>query len=232
MTTQSTIGQRPAKNALFDGLASVAAALANGRRAEIIELLSQGERSVEHIAAAINQSVANTSHHLRTLARVGLVTTRRESTRIFYGLADERVDDLWAALREVAARHVAGIQTLADAYLGDRTEIGTISRTELRARLRTGEATVIDVRPTAEFDAGHIPGAISIPPERLDELLPRLPAGREIVAYCRGPYCVYADEAVRTLVAAGRLARRLEEGLPEWRRSGGPIEERGQPPRS
>jgi len=220
---QSKIGQRSAKNDLFDGFAAVASALANGRRAEIIELLSQGERNVENIANAIDQSIANTSHHLRTLARVGLVATRRDGTRIYYRLADERVYDLWAALRDVTAQHLAGIEKLAKAYLGDRDEIATVSRDKLHERLRTGGTTLIDVRPMVEYDAGHIPGAIPIPPDQLDELLSRLPANGEIVAYCRGPYCVYADQAVRTLLATGRTAMRLEDGYPDWVRSGGPV---------
>lgn len=224
MVSHATIGRRPAKNALFDGFAAVAAALANGRRAEIVELLSQGERSVESVAAAIDQSVANTSHHLRTLARVGLVATRREGTRIFYRLADDRVYDLWVALRDVAARHLADLETRAQAYLGDRHEIETVSRDELMRRLDRGDTILIDVRPLVEYEAGHIPGAIPVPPDRLDELLPTLPGDREVVAYCRGPYCVYADLAVRRLTADGRPARRLEDGLPEWRRAGGPVE--------
>ena len=223
MTAQSTIGQRSAKNDLFDGFAAVAGALANGRRAEIIELLSQGERSVESIADAIEQSVANTSHHLRTLARVGLVATRRDGTRIYYRLADERVYDLWAALRDVTTRHLANIEELAGAYLGDRSEITTVSRDELEERLRMGKTTLIDVRPMIEYDAGHIPGAIPVPPDQLHELLSRLPADGEIVAYCRGPYCVYADEAVRALLATGRSALRLEDGYPEWVRGGGIV---------
>ncbi|MFV2073353.1 MAG: ArsR/SmtB family transcription factor [Thermoanaerobaculales bacterium] len=225
MTTQATIGQRPAKDALFDGFAAVAGAMANGRRAEIIELLAQGERSVEHIAGAIDQSVANTSHHLRRLARVGLVSTRRDRTRIYYRLTDQHVYDLWAALRDVTKRHLDDIDQLARAYLGDRTEIATITRRELQERLQRDQATLIDVRPRAEYDAGHIPGAIPIPPDQLDELLPRLRGDREIIAYCRGPYCVFADQAVRTLLDDGRAARRLEDGYPEWQRSGGPVEE-------
>ena len=225
MTTELTIGKRPAKNALFDGFAAVAGSMANGRRAEIIELLAQGERNVEQIADAIDQSVANTSHHLRTLARAGLVCTRRESTRIYYRLTDDRVYDLWAALRDVTSHHLDDIDRLADAYLGDRTEISTISRNDLQERLERDETILIDVRPRAEYDAGHIAGAISIPPDQLDELLPQLPAAREIVAYCRGPYCVFADQAVRMLLARGQSARRLEDGLPEWRRGGGSVED-------
>ena len=225
MTTQSTIGQRPAKNTLFDGFAAVAGAMANGRRVEIIELLAQGERSVEHIAKSIDQSVANTSHHLRRLARVGLVKTRRDRTRIYYRLTDLPVYDLWAALRDVTTRYLDDIARLADAYLGDRTEITIITRGELQERLQRDQAILIDVRPRTEYDAGHIPGAIPIPPDQLDDLLTSLPADREIVAYCRGPYCVYADQAVRTLLAGGRVARRLEDGLPEWQGSGGLVEE-------
>jgi rhodanese-related sulfurtransferase len=224
VTTQSPIGQRSAKDALFDGFAAVAGAMANGRRAEIIELLAQGERSVEHVADAIEQSVANTSHHLRRLARVGLVSTRRDRTRIYYRLTDQRVYDLWAALRDVTTRYLDDIDQLALAYLGDRAEIKTISRSELQERLQSDQATLIDVRPRIEYDAGHIPGAIPIPPDQLDQLLPQLPTDREIVAYCRGPYCVYADQAVRTLLARGQPARRLEDGYPEWQRSGGPVE--------
>jgi rhodanese-related sulfurtransferase len=198
--------------------------MANGRRAEIIELLAQGERRVEHVANAIDQSVANTSHHLRTLARAGLVSTRRDRTRIYYRLTDERVYDLWATLRDVTKGHLDDIDRLAQAYLGDRTEITTITRRELQERLQRDQTTLIDVRPRTEYDTGHIVGAIPIPPDQLDELLPRLPTDREIVAYCRGPYCVYADQAVRTLLARGRTARRLEDGYPEWQRSGGLVE--------
>jgi len=224
VTTQAPIGQRSAKDALFDGFAAVAGAMANGRRAEIIELLAQGERSVEHVADAIEQSVANTSHHLRRLARVGLVSTRRDGTFIYYRLTDQRVYDLWAALRDVTTRYLQDIDQLARAYLGDRTEITIISRRELQELLQRDQTTLIDVRPRAEYDAGHIPGAIPVPPDQLDQLLPQLPTDREIVAYCRGPYCVYADQAVRILIARGQPARRLEDGYPEWQRSGGPVE--------
>lgn len=224
MTTEPTVGQRPAKNALFDGFAAVASALANGRRAEIIALLAQSERSVESVAKAIDQSVANTSHHLRTLAKVGLVITRRSGTRIYYRLADGPVYDLWNALHDVTAKHLKNIEQLADSYLGVRSEISTITHAELRRQLGHGITVLIDVRPLVEYDAGHIPGAISVPPSQLDELLPRLPPDGEVVAYCRGPYCGFADRAVRWLVAGGRSARRLEAGLPEWRASGGPIE--------
>jgi rhodanese-related sulfurtransferase/DNA-binding HxlR family transcriptional regulator len=217
------MGDRGGKDALFDGFAEVAKALASGRRAEIVDVLSQGERSVESIAEELGQSLANTSHHLRALARAGLVRTRRDGTRIFYALSSERVAALWAALRDVAADHVAGIERLATAYLGDRTSLEAISRQELVARLALGDVVVLDVRPDAEYRAGHIPGARSVPPAELRRSLAVLPEGTEVVAYCRGPYCVYADDAVRELERLGYRARRLEDGYPEWRRAGLPV---------
>ena len=210
------MGGRVAKDALFDAFAGAARALASGRRAEIVDLLAQGERSVEEIAAEVQQSVANTSHHLRTLARAGLVATRRDGTRINYRLAGERVEELWATLRAVAADHVAGIDRVVADYLGDRAELRTVSRTELAALVRQGDVVVIDVRPAAEYAAGHIPGARSVPPDEVQRHLRELPRDSEIVAYCRGPFCAYAHDAVRTLAAAGRRASRLKEGWPEW----------------
>lgn len=217
------MGDRRAKDALFDAFAEVAKALGSGRRAEIIDVLAQGERSVEAIAEELGQSLANTSHHLRALARAGLVCTRRDGTRIFYALSSERVAALWAALRDVAADHVAGIERLAAAYLGDRTGLEAISRQELAARIALGDVVMLDVRPDAEYRAGHIPGARSVPPGELRHSLAALPEGTEVVAYCRGPYCVYADEAVRELDRLGYRARRLEDGYPEWKRAGLPV---------
>jgi rhodanese-related sulfurtransferase len=214
------MGDRRAKDALFDAFSEVAKALASGRRAEIVDVLAQGERSVEEVAEELGQSVANTSHHLRALARAGLVRTRREGTRIFYGLASERVAGLWAALRDVAADHVAGIDHLAEAYLGDRDALEAISREELVDRLRHGDLIVLDVRPEAEYRAGHITGARSVPISQLRRSLRALPKDGEVVAYCRGPYCVYADDAVRELCRRGYRARRLVDGFPEWKRAG------------
>lgn len=222
--TTTTTSRREAKDALFDGLATIARALASGRRAEIVELLSQGERTVDEVAQEIGQSVANTSHHLRALARAGLLTTRRAGTHVHYRLASPKVADAWVALRDLAAERVDDLDQLATAYLGDRDELETITRDELRARLARGDLVLIDVRPEAEYSAGHIPGAISTPPDQLDQALDALPDEGEIVAYCRGPYCAYADDAVRALRARGRRALRLEEGLPEWRRAGGTVE--------
>jgi rhodanese-related sulfurtransferase/DNA-binding HxlR family transcriptional regulator len=213
-----------AKAALFDGLASVAQAMGSGRRAEIVDLLAQGERSVDEIAREISQSIANTSQHLQVLARAGLVRSRREGTRVFYRLAGERVSELWAAVRDVAVRHVAEVGVLADEYLGERGEVEQLSADELARRLALDQVVVLDVRPEAEFRAGHIAGARSAPLGALPELLSKLPRRREIVAYCRGPYCVYADDAVRLLRERGLTARRLDVGFPEWRRAGLPVE--------
>ncbi len=216
------MGDRAAKNALFDAFAEVAKALAGGRRAEIVDVLAQGERSVEEIATEIDQSVANTSHHLRAMARAGVLRTRREGTRIIYMLASDRVEDLWTAMRAVAAEHVAGIAELAEAYVGDRTGLEPVTRRELELRLRAGDVVVLDVRPLAEYRAGHIPAARSVTVGELRHLRD-LSKETEIVAYCRGPYCVYADDAVRQLRRRGYRARRLEDGFPEWKRAGLPI---------
>ena len=199
-------------------------ALANGRRAELIDVLAQGERHVDELATEIGQSVANTSFHLRVLANCGLVTTRRDGTRIYYRLASSRVAELWTALRDVTAAHHEQLDDLAAAYLGDRTRLQQVGRDELAERIAAGEVVVVDVRPTAEYAAGHIAGARSIPIDVLAAHLRTLPADVEVVAYCRGPYCVYADEAVRILRRRRRRARRLEDGFPEWRRAGLPVE--------
>lgn len=209
---------------MFDAFASVAAALGSGRRAEIVDLLAQGERSVEEVASEVGQSVASTSHHLRLLARSGLARSRREGNRVFYRLASERVAELWAAVREVATRHVAEVTVLAGEYLGERDGVELLSAKELDERLAQGKVVVLDVRPEAEYRAGHIAGALSAPLDRLESVAPGLPQRREVVAYCRGPYCIYADEAVRLLRARGLRARRLDVGFPEWRRAGLPVE--------
>ena len=219
--------RREAKDALFEGFATIAAALASGRRVEIVEILAQGERTVEEVADAIDQSVANTSHHLRTMARAGLVATRREGTHIHYRLASEQVVDMWVGMRRLAAEQLAEIEALARAYLGDRAELEVIGGDELRERLQHGDVVLIDVRPEGEYSAGHIPGAISVMPNdwaQLDELLETIPPELDIVAYCRGPYCVYADDSIRHLATRGRPAIRLEEGIPDWQRQGGHVE--------
>ncbi|MPZ89770.1 MAG: metalloregulator ArsR/SmtB family transcription factor [Nitriliruptorales bacterium] len=218
-----SVGTRAAKNALFDAFASVAKALSSGRRAEILELLAQGERSVEQVAEAIDQSVANTSHHLRVLATAGLVRSRRDGNHVRYRLAGNVVAEFWAALRIVAANQVAEVEWLARAYLGERDEREAIGHEELIRRLDDLEVIVLDVRPRLEYESGHIAGSRSVPLDEFDDALGTLPEDVEIVAYCRGPYCVYADEAVRRLRAAGYRARRLEDGYPEWQRRGLPV---------
>jgi rhodanese-related sulfurtransferase/predicted transcriptional regulator len=205
-----------AKAALYDALAESAKALANGRRAELVDVLAQGERSVEELAEEIDQTVANTSQHLQRLLRSGLVEARREGTRIYYSLSSPVVADLWRTMRQAAQEHVAGLEQLAADYLGDRSKLRTITRDDLRTRLRDGDVVVVDVRPEAEFAAGHIRGAVSIPIADLRARLGDIPDGAEVVAYCRGPYCVYADEAVRVLAKKGVAAARLEDGFPEW----------------
>ena len=219
------MSKREAKSALYDAFASVAAALGSGRRAEIVDVLAPGERSVEEVAAEIGQSVAATSHHLRLLARSGLLHSRRQGTRVIYRLASDRVAELWAAVRDVAARHVAEVTVLADGYLGDRVE--QLSAPELEQRLAHGDVVLLDVRPETEYRAGHIAGAVSAPLDELPGLAAKLPKRREVVAYCRGPYCVYADDAVRLLRARGMKARRLDVGYPEWQRAGRAVEATG-----
>jgi rhodanese-related sulfurtransferase/DNA-binding HxlR family transcriptional regulator len=221
------VGSRDAKDALFDGFAVVGRALGSGRRAEIVDVLAQAERSVDDIAAEIGQSVANTSQHLQQLLRAGLVATRRDGNRIYYSLTSDRVLDLWAAVRDVAAAHVAELDRLARAYLGDRQQLETVGRTELSKRLREGDVVVLDVRPTPEYAAGHIAGAVSIPISELTRRLRDLPKSKRVVAYCRGPYCVYADDAVRTLLKRGYRAARLEDGYPEWAAAGLPVSDGG-----
>jgi rhodanese-related sulfurtransferase/DNA-binding MarR family transcriptional regulator len=213
-----------AKAALFDALASVAQALGSGRRAEIVDLLAQGERSVDEIASEIDQSVANTSQHLQVLARAGLVRSRREGTRVIYRLASQRVSELWAAVRDVAVRQVADVGVLADEYLGARDRVEQLSAEELQQRLVRDQVVLLDVRPEPEYRAGHIAGARSAPLDELRSLLPTLPRQKELVAYCRGPFCVYADDAVRLLQDRGLKARRLDVGFPEWQRAGFPVE--------
>lgn len=219
-----------AKAALYDALAESAKALSSGRRAELVDVLAQGERSVEELAQEIDQSVANTSQHLQRLLRSGLVRSRREGTRVLYSLSSPAVFTLWRTMREVAATHVEQLEQLARAYLGDRGRLGTITRDELRERLRKGDVVVLDVRARAEYEAGHIRGAVSIPVAELRSRLEHIPQGSDVVAYCRGPFCVYADDAVRLLRRSGRSAMRLEDGFPEWAADHLPVERSGARP--
>lgn len=217
------MSDRDAKGRLFDGFGAVAKGMASGRRAELVDVLAQGPRSVEELAGEIGQSVANTSHHLRTLARAGLVGSRRDGTRIRYEISSPRVTDLWRALREVAAEQLAEVDRLARDYLGDRDGFDRLPREELARRLEDGDVVVLDVRPRSEYVAGHVAGARSVPVDELSRRIGELDAGGEIVAYCRGPYCVFADDAVRLLRRKGLSAERLEDGFPEWRDAGLPV---------
>lgn len=210
------------KQRLFDAFASIGKALSSGRRVELIDVLAQGQRSVEELAGEIGQSMPNTSQHLQVLARLGLVVSRRDGNRVLYRLAGPEVEAAWDALRAVAAAHVGGLDRLAEDYLGDRSGLEQVSRRDLVERLADGIA-VWDVRPRSEFEAAHVPGAVSVPPDEIEQRLAELPDDVEVVAYCRGPYCVFADDAVRALSAAGRRARRLEDGFPQWRQAGLPV---------
>ncbi len=218
------MGSRHQKDALFDAIALMGKAFASPRRLELLDLLAQTSRTVDELARASEQSTANTSQHLQALHAAGMVTRTREGTSVRYALAGDEVLSLWLALRDVSAARLAEVERAAREYLGDEVEV--IGRDELLARLKKGEIVLVDVRPAEEFDAGHIRGARSIPLDELEERLDELPAGREVVAYCRGPFCAYAHEAVRRLQETGRAARRLEEGWPEWRLNAKPTKRR------
>jgi len=202
------------KDALFAAIALMGKAFASPTRLELVDLLAQAPRSVEELARASGHSTANASQHLQALHAAGMVSREREGTRVRYAIAGEEALRLWLALRDASAARLAEVERAARNYLGDDVE--AIAREELLERLRRQDVVVIDVRPEEEFEAGHIEGARSVPIEKLEQQLAGLPADQEIVAYCRGPFCAYAHEAVRRLRAAGRPARRLEDGWPEW----------------
>jgi rhodanese-related sulfurtransferase/DNA-binding MarR family transcriptional regulator len=215
------MADKAAKTALFDEFARAARALASGRRIELLDVLANGERTVEALAGEVGLSLANTSQHLQILRQAGLVVSRRAGTSVHYRLASPEVFELWRTLRTLAAGRLAEVERLAAAYLGGRDELEPVTREELTRRLQDGDdLVVLDVRPAAEHAAGHLPGAVSIPVGELRRRLAELPADREIVAYCRGPYCAFAHEAVAMLRQEGFSARRLEDGLPEWQAAG------------
>src|SRR5215216_725714 len=206
------------KDAVFEAIAVMGKAFASPRRLELLDLLAQAPRNVEELARASGQSTANTSQHLQALHAAGLVTRSREGTSVRYRISGDDALALWLALRDTAAARLAEVERAAREYLGD--EVDAIGRDELLDRLSRGDVVLVDVRPQEEFDAGHIDGARSIPIDELERRLAELPPEGEVVAYCRGPFCAYAHEAVRQLRAAGHTARRLEDGWPEWRLSG------------
>jgi rhodanese-related sulfurtransferase/predicted transcriptional regulator len=202
------------KQALFESIAVMGKAFASPRRLELLDLLAQGPRTVDQLAKASKQSVANTSQHLQALHVAGLVARERDGTKVRYELAGDDVLRLWLALRDTSAERLAEVERSARDYLGE--EVEGIDREELLKRMRRRDVVLVDVRPTDEFEAGHIEGAQSIPLDELEQRLHELPKGREVIAYCRGPFCVMAHDAVRRLREEGRSARRLEEGWPEW----------------
>ena len=216
--------KRAFKNQLYEQFARIGKALSSPHRLELLEVLAQGERSVEALAQETGMSVANASQHLQVLRAAQLVEVRREGVYIYYRLADERVFSLWQAMREVGEARIAEIDRIVQTYLHERTLLQPISAIELRQRLVEGDVILLDVRPVEEYEAAHLPDAISIPVTELEARLPELPQYKEIVAYCRGPYCVFADEAVALLQTNGYKARRLEQGLPDWRALGLPVE--------
>ncbi len=212
------------KQDLFAQFARVAKAMGNGHRLELLEFLAQGERGVESLAEVSGLSVANTSQHLQQLKQAGLVSNRKQGQKVLYRVSDNDVLELFAALRAVAERHLSEIDRLVGDYLSVKDRLEPLPAGELLERLRDGLVTVLDVRPPEEYAAGHLPGAVNIPLAELERHLDSLNQGGEVVAYCRGPHCVLAYDAVSRLRAKGIRARRLDGGLPEWRLSGLPVE--------
>src|SRR6266516_4358583 len=217
-------GKRRFKDELFEQFARIGKALSSGRRLELLELLAQGERSVEDLTVETSQSVANTSQHLQVLRQAQLVDSRREGNYIRYRLADAKVLRLWLAMRDLGEARLAEIGRLVETFLKDRSALEPLTCMELQRRMRDGSATIIDVRPAEEYAAGHIAGARSIPVTEVCARMKEIPKKRLVVAYCRGPYCVFADQAVELLRTAGYRAFRLETGFPDWQTKGMPVE--------
>jgi len=218
------------KHDLFAQIARLGKALGNGNRLELLEFLAQGERSVDELARVSGLSVANTSQHLQLLRQAGLVQARKEGLKVYYRLSGGDVLDLLTALRSSAERHLAEVDRLVQAYLTVKDGLEPVPRAELLQRARDGLVTVLDVRPAEEYAAGHLPGAVNIPLAELENGLAGLDADQEVVAYCRGPHCVLAFEAVARLRGLGWSARRLQDGFPEWERAGLPVDRGGDDP--
>ena len=212
------------KHELFNQFARVAKAMANGYRLELLEFLAQGERSVDALAKVSGLTVANTSQHLQQLRQAGLVTNRKVGHRVYYRLSGDDVEGLLASLREVAERHLAEVGRLVDDYLRVKDDLDPVPADELLALARDGLVTVLDVRPPEEYAAGHLPDAVNVPLDELEQWLDRLEPDDDVVAYCRGPHCILAFDAVERLRQRGIRARRLDGGLPEWRQRGLPVE--------
>ena len=212
------------KRELYQSIARVAQAMASGNRLQLLEFMAQGERSVDALAALAGVTVANASQHLQALRRAGLVAVRKEGQRVYYRVAGDDVVRLYDGLRAVAESRLAEVRKLVNEFLGDRGALEPVRAKELLMRAKKGLVTVLDVRPPEEFAAGHLPGAINVPLEKLQGYLAKLPKTREIVAYCRGPYCLMSFEAVAALRKRGWKAARLEGGFPEWKAAGLPVE--------
>jgi rhodanese-related sulfurtransferase/DNA-binding transcriptional ArsR family regulator len=211
------------KHDLFTQFAVVGKALSNGNRLELLEFMAQGERSVEDLATVSGLTVANTSRHLQQLRQAGLILNRKEGLKVFYRISDDDVIELLNALRNVAGRHVADVERLVNTYLTVKDNLEPVPRDELLARVQDDLVTVIDVRPAEEYAAGHIPGAANIPLSELEKHLDQFDPEQEIVAYCRGPHCILAFDAVARLREKGYMARRLQDGFPEWKSAGLPV---------
>src|SRR5215203_6012578 len=220
----NAVAHREFKDWLFGQFARIGKALSSPRRLEIVDLLAQGERTVEEIAKETSMSVASASQHLQTLKAARMVEARREGIYMHYRLADEDVFRTWQAVRAFAESRLSEVDGVVETYLVDRDALEAVDSSDLLERLRDGSVVVLDVRPEEEYRAGHIPGALSVPVDSLEVAPPVLPEDKEIVAYCRGPYCVFSDEAVALLKSRGYRASRLAEGFPEWRDSGYAIE--------
>ncbi|MDV2495847.1 MAG: metalloregulator ArsR/SmtB family transcription factor [bacterium] len=214
---------RQFKDHLYEQFARIGKALASPKRLELLDLLAQGDRAVESLAAEASLSVANCSQHLQVLREARLVESRKEGLYVFYRLADESVSGFWLALRSLAERRLADVERIVRDYFEAPEELEPVGHDELLERVRLGSVTVLDVRPVEEYRAGHIPGAVSVPLEELERRLSDLPRDQEIIAYCRGPYCIFAVHAVELLRERGFTARRFEEGIPEWRLAGLPV---------
>ena len=218
------MGHRAFKDRLYAEFATIGKALASPHRLELLDLLGQGERSVDQLAQEISQSLANTSAHLQVLRQARLVEADKRGLQVVYRLAALEVFTLWRTLRDLGTARLAEIDRLVETYLTDRASLAAVDLAELRRLVEDGTVTLLDVRPELEYRQGHIAGARSIPVAELERRLSELPRGREVVAYCRGPYCVYADEAAQLLREQGFTVRRLEGGFPEWRAAGLPVE--------
>ena len=212
------------KHRLNEQFAEVAKALSHANKLELLELLAQGERSVEALANVAGLTVANTSRHLQQLRRAGLIAARKEGLYVFYRVAGDDVIDLLRSLRRTGQRHISDVNEIVVGYFNDRDSLEAVSRKELLKRSKDGLVTVLDVRPSEEYKVGHIPGALNVPLDEIEQHLANLPKEQEVIAYCRGEYCVLAFEAVAALRKKGFSARRLEEGYPEWKAAGLPVE--------